>query len=92
MAILAMFEVKGSTAAKYDEVIRRLTEMGQLQPDGQMYHICYGDPENLQVINVFENQAKLEAFGAATLMPMLQEMGIEAKPTIFEIYNIIEGQ
>ncbi len=91
MAILAMFEVKGSTSAKYDEVIRRLTEIGQLQPDGQMYHICYGDPENLQVINVFENQAKFDAFGA-TLVPILQDMGIEAKPTIFEIYNIIEGQ
>jgi len=76
MAILVAFEVKGSTAAKYDEVIRRLTEIG---------------PENLQVINVFENQAKLDAFGA-TLMPILQDMGIEAKPTIFEIYNIIEGQ
>ncbi len=24
--------------------------------------------------------------------PVLQDMGIEAKPTIFEIYNIIEGQ
>ena len=91
MAILANFAVKGSTAAKYDEVIRRLTEMGQLQPDGQMYHICYGDRDNLQVINVFENQAKLEAFGA-TLMPILQDMGIEATPTISEIYNIIEGR
>jgi hypothetical protein len=91
MAILAMFEVKGSTAAKYDEVIRRLTDMGQLQPDGQMYHICYGDGDDLQVINVFENQVKLDAFGA-TLMPILQDMSIEAKPTIFEVYNIIEGQ
>jgi hypothetical protein len=25
-------------------------------------------------------------------MPILQDMGIEAKPTVFEIYNIIEGQ
>ena len=91
MAIVAMFEVDGATAAKYDEVIRRLTEIGHRVPDGQMYHICYGDRQRLQVINVFESPAKLDAFGAK-LMPILQDMGIEAKPTVFEVYNIIEGQ
>ena len=91
MAILAMFEVEGATASKYDEVIRRLTDMGQRVPDGQLYHICYGDTQRLQVIDVFESQAKLDAFGA-TLMPILQELGIAAKPTVFEVHNIIEGQ
>lgn len=90
MAIVAMFEVEGATSAKYDEVIRRLTEIGQRVPDGQLYHICYGDPQRLQVIDVFESPAKLEAFGAK-LMPILKDMGIEAKPTVLEVYNIIEG-
>jgi hypothetical protein len=91
MAILAMFEVNGATSSKYDEVIRRLTEIGLRVPDGQSYHICYGDKQRLQVINVFESQAKLDAFGAK-LMPILQEMDIQAKPAIFEIYNVIEGR
>ena len=91
MAILVMFEVDGATSSKYDEVVRRLSEIGQRVPDGQMYHICYGDRQRLQVINVYESKEKLDAFGAK-LMPILQEMGIEAKPTVFEIYNIIEGQ
>lgn len=90
MAIVAMFEVNGATASKYDEVLRRLTAIGQGAPDGQKYHICYGDKQRLQVIDVFESQAKLDAFGAK-LMPILQDMGIEAKPTVFEVYNIIEG-
>lgn len=90
MAIVVRFEVKGATAAKYDEVIRRLTAMGLRVPDGQLYHVCYGDKQNLQVSNVFESQAKLDAFGAK-LMPILQELGIEAKPTIFEVHNIIAG-
>ena len=42
------------------------------------------------MINVFESPAKLDAFGAK-LMPILQEMGIEAKPTVFEIYNSLKG-
>jgi hypothetical protein len=91
MAIVALFEVRGADSSKYDEVIRRLTEIGQRVPDGQMYHICYGDRQQLQVIEVYESQAQLDAFGAK-LMPILQEMGIEAKPTVFEIYNIIDEQ
>ena len=91
MAILAMFEVTGADASKYDEVIRRLTAMGLRVPDGQMYHVCYGDRRNLQVVNVFESREKLDAFGAR-LMPILQDMGISARPGLFEIYNIIEGR
>ena len=90
MAILAMFDVKGATAAKYDEVIRRLTEMGLRVPDGQLYHVCYGSKEQLQVINVFETREKLDAFGTK-LGPILHEMGIEAKATVAEVYNIIES-
>ena len=91
MAIVAMFEVTGATSVKYDEVIRRLTAMGLKVPDGQMYHICYGDTERLQVIDVFESRAKLDAF-AAKLVPILQEMDIEAEATVSDVYNIIDGK
>ena len=91
MAIIVKFEVDGADSAKYDEVIRRLTEIGERVPDGQLYHICYGDKQRLQVINVYESQAKLDAFGAK-LMPILQEMGIGATATVEEVYSIIEGR
>ena len=61
----------------------------QTLTDAHLYHICYGDRQSLQVIDVFESPAKLDAFGAK-LMPILQDMGVEAKPTVFEIYNTIE--
>ena len=88
MAIVAIFEVNGATASKYDEVIRRLTEIGLRVPDGQLYHVCYGDLDRLQVIDVFESRAKFDAFGA-TLMPILQELGIEARPAVHEVHSII---
>ena len=90
MAIVAMFEVEGATAPRYDEVIRRLTAIGERVPDGQLYHVCYGDRQRLQVIDVFESQAKLDAFGAK-LMPILQEMGIGAKATVCDVYGIIDA-
>jgi hypothetical protein len=90
MAIIAIFDVKGATAEKYDEVIRRLTAIGQRVPAGQSYHVCFGDRQNLQVIDVFDSPAQLEAFGA-TLMPFLQELGIEATATVHEVYSVIAG-
>ena len=91
MAIIAMFDVTGATAQKYDEAVRRLTAMGERVPDGRLYHVCYGNKDSLQVIEVFESPANLEAFGAK-LMPLLQEIGIQAKPTVFEVHNIIGGK
>lgn len=90
MAIVVMFEVEGATAAKYEEVIRRLTAIGEYVPDGQKYHVCYGDHDCLQVIDIFESQAQLDAFGAR-LMPILQDVGISAEASVFDVYNIIEG-
>jgi hypothetical protein len=91
VAVIALFEVEGATSEKYDEVIRRLTAIGQRVPDGQLYHVCYGDRQRLQVIDVFESPAKLDAFGA-TLMPLLDEMGITAKANVLEVHSIIDRE
>ncbi|MBI3358338.1 MAG: hypothetical protein HY037_01945 [Nitrospirae bacterium] len=91
MSILVKFEVKGMDSQKYGEAVRQLEKIGQGAPDGRIYHVCYGDKKNLQVIDVFENPAKLDAFGAK-LMPILQKLGIESKPEVIEIHNIIVGK
>lgn len=88
MAVIAIFDVRGATAAKYEETLRRLDKIGQRIPDGQLYHICYGDEDNLQVIDVFESKAKLDAFGAR-LMPMLKDLEIEATARVFDVHNIL---
>jgi hypothetical protein len=90
MAIVVKFDVTGMDSAKYDEILRRLTAIGQGAPDGRQYHVCYGDKQRLQVIDVFESPAKLEAFGAK-LMPILKELGVQATPTPVPVYNIIKG-
>jgi hypothetical protein len=88
MAVVALFEVKGLTSSKYDEVVRRLTALGQRIPNGQRYHICYGDKDNLQVIDVFESQAALDAF-FPTIKPILDELGVEVKPNVLEVNNLM---
>ncbi|RMG66776.1 MAG: hypothetical protein D6715_06085 [Calditrichaeota bacterium] len=91
MAIVVKYDVQGMDASRYDEIIRQLAAIGQGEPDGRMYHICYGDSERLQVIDVFEDYDRLNAFGQQ-LLPILQRLGIEVQPEAIEVYNIIEGR
>ena len=90
MAIVVKFDVTGMDSSKYDEILRRLVAIGQGAPDGRLYHLCYGDKDRLQVIDVFETPAKLEAFGAK-LMPILTELGVRAVPNPVPAHNIIKG-
>ena len=90
MAIVAKFTVQNMPSEKYDEVIRRLEAAGAGAPPGRLYHISYGSPTEIQVIDVYDSPQALEAFGAA-LMPILQEMGIQAQPEVLPAHNIVVG-
>ena len=90
MAIVVQFAVEGMSADQYDTVLQRLEAAGAGAPPGRLYHVSYGSPDNLQVIDVYDSPQSLEAFGG-TLQPILQEMGIVARPDIQEVYKIIRG-
>ncbi|HLJ69272.1 MAG TPA: hypothetical protein VKX16_18100 [Chloroflexota bacterium] len=90
MAILAKFEVKNMPAATYDEVIRRLEAAGAGAPPGRLYHISYGNAQSLQVLDVYDKPESFQAFGK-TLVPILQELGVQARPEIQEVHNTIAG-
>ncbi len=92
MAIVVSFEVSGMSAEKYEEIMRQLDAAGQGAPDGRRFHVCYGDASKLQVIDVFESPAKLEAFGGK-LMPILDRHGVRAVPNVLgESRNIVVGK
>ena len=65
MAIVVKFDVTGMDAKKYDGIIRDLEAAGLGHPDGRSYHVCFGAKDRLQVIDVFENPATLEASAGA---------------------------
>jgi hypothetical protein len=90
MAIVTKFEVRNMPADKYNEALRRLEAAGAGAPPGRLYHISYGQQDSLQVIDVYDSPQSMESF-AQTLVPILQEMGIEARPEVQEIYNPIIG-
>lgn len=90
MAIVVHFEVSGMSRDKYDEVHRRLDAAGAGAPPGRLYHLSYGEPDNLQVIDVYDSPESLEAFGRI-LVPILTEAGIAAVPRVQPANRIIVG-
>ncbi len=61
-----------------------------LPADGLDYEICFGEPGNLKVSQVWDSQEQLDAFGAR-LMPILAELDIEpGDPEVLEVHNIIK--
>ncbi|MFI5185945.1 MAG: hypothetical protein ACHQF0_04435 [Chitinophagales bacterium] len=81
----------GMSVAQYDECIRRLEAAGAGNPKGRLYHVCYGDPTNLRVTDVWDNVENFEKFGQ-TLMPILNEIGINpGQPDVYPVHSIIEA-
>jgi hypothetical protein len=90
MSVLVRFTPASLTAAQYDESIRKLHEAGDFPPDGLDYHVCFGTEGNLRVSEIWDSREQLEAFGKR-LMPVLEEVGIEAgEPELIEIHNVVK--
>ena len=90
MAIVVKFSVSGMSSEKYEAVLSRLEAAGAGAPRGRLYHVSYGPPDNVQVIDVYDAPQSFEAFGK-TLVPILQGMGIKAEPDVQNAYKIIKG-
>ena len=91
MAITVKFTPNAMSVAKYNECIGRLDQAGAGAPKGRLYHVCYGNKDDLRVFDVWESSETFDEFGK-TLMPILQELGIDpGTPEIGEVNNIIPG-
>jgi len=91
MAIVLRFSDPGMTTAKYDEIVKRLEQAGAGSPAGRLYHVCFGDKENLRVSDIWDSRESFEKFGE-TLKPIMTDLGINlGQPEIIEVHNIIEG-
>ena len=89
MAIGIYFAPTSMTVAQYDEIVQRLKKAGAGHPKGRRYHACFGEPDKLQVFDVWDSQATFDAFGQ-TLMPILTEMGANtAQPMVMPVHSVI---
>lgn len=87
MAICAVYSDTRMNTDMYTTTLEKLENAGAGQPDGQLCHVCFGDPESLSVIDVFESREALEAFGQV-LKPILDDLELNlASPQTFEVEN-----
>lgn len=92
MAVVMRFAPAGFTAARYEEVIKRLEAAGAGNPPGRLYHVCFGDKDNLRVSDIWDTRENFDKF-FAIVGPIMQELGVgAAEPEFFEVHNTILGE
>jgi len=91
MSLVVKFKPAGFTAAKYHETVKQLEAAGAGAPKGRSYHVCYGDANNVDITDVWDNMEDFRAFGQ-TLAPIMNSLGVDpGEPDVQEIFGIIKG-
>ena len=92
MSLVLQFKPSGFSLAAYKEVLKQLEAAGAGSPKGRSYHVCYGDPNSVQVTDVWDSVEDFQAFGK-TLVPIMQALGADpGQPEIQEVNNVIVGE
>jgi hypothetical protein len=92
MPLVLHFKPSDFPLATYREVVKRLEAAGAGSPKGRSHHVCYGDPNNVQVTDVWDSVEEFEAFGQ-TLLPIMNALGADpGQPEIQAVNNIIVGE
>jgi len=69
-----------STGAKasldeYNQVQERLAATGTAVP-GRILQVCFGDKDDVKILNVWESQEACDSFMQSVMMPLFEEFGI----------------
>ena len=92
MALLFKFELAIMSAEVYDHLVPQLEEAGAGAPPGRLYHVAYGRPDRLKVVDVWDSAQHFQEFGE-TLVPTLAELDVVLQePDVWQIYNIMQPQ
>jgi len=90
MAVVIKFKHEGFPASKYHQVIKQLEASGQGNPKGRSFHVCYGDSNEVDILDIWDSMEDFEAFGK-TLIPILTSNGVTlGPPDIQEIHGTIK--
>jgi len=86
------FTPANADLAKYNEAVKKVEQAGASAPAGRLYHVSFGDKDNIRVSEIWDSKESFEKYGLI-LRPILGELGIDpGQPEIVEVFNIIEGK
>jgi hypothetical protein len=97
MAIVLVHEGPTVTQENYDKTVEKLTggktkmeSFSDWPVDGILVHSAGEGPNGFRVVDVWESQEAVDAFGE-TLGPILAEVGITDPPQMYEAYAFVDG-
>lgn len=92
MAFVMRLATPGLSTDKYDEVVRRLEAAGEGSPAGRLFHVCFGDKENLRISDIWDNRENFDRF-TAVVGAIMSDLGFPSmEPEFFEVHNLILGK
>jgi hypothetical protein len=95
--VVAVFQSPSLTQERYEESVRKVTG-GKSRVDspadwpveGLLAHISGQGPSGFRVVDVWESEDAFRRFGE-TLMPILQEIGVEGQPEIYPAHTFVSA-
>lgn len=97
VAVVAVFQSPSLTQEQYEDSVRRLTggksrleSPSDWPVDGLLAHIAGQGESGFRVVDVWESDEAFRRFGD-TLMPILQDIGVEGQPEIYPAHTFVSG-
>ncbi len=97
MPVVTVFQSPSLTQERYEESVRKLTggrsrleSPADWPVEGLLAHIAGQGEGGFRVVDVWESQEAFGRFGE-TLMPILQEIGVEGQPEIYPAHTYVSG-
>jgi hypothetical protein len=87
---------EGATREQYEESVRKLTGKDRLDSpadwpvEGLLVHTAGEGQNGFRVVDVWESEEAFGRFGE-TLMPILQEIGAEGQPEVYEAHTFVSA-
>jgi hypothetical protein len=95
--VVAVFQGPSLTQEHYEEAVRRLTggrsrfeSPADWPVEGLLAHIAGQGENGFRVVDVWSSEETFGRFGQ-TLMPILQEIGVEGQPEIYATHTFVSA-
>jgi hypothetical protein len=97
VAVVLVHEGRGLTQESYDEVVRRVSDgktrmesPADWPVEGLLVHAAGQGAGGFRVVDVWESEEAARRFGE-TLIPILQEVGVEAEPDMYPAHTFVSA-
>jgi hypothetical protein len=96
VAVVAVFEDPSFTKERYEESVRKVAGKARVESpadwpvEGLLAHAAGEGPNGFRVVDVWASREAFAKFGE-TLIPILQEAGVEGEPEVYEAHTFVSA-